>query len=116
MQSFTELLQADLFLDRFSLPRVVRVSTKFAGDETIQSSSSQETFSSSGGTSSHKHETTELMDTQGELYLLFRQIKDRKIFHAVSAKGNGTSRKKGYMIPQEFQGEKYLTFIKLLTN
>lgn len=46
-----------------------------------------------------------MIDAQGELFLLFRQIKDRKVFHAVSAKGNGTSRKKGYIIPQEFQGK-----------
>lgn len=108
LQSHTELLPAELFLDRFSLPRVVRVTStpiKFGGDETIQSSSSN--GSSSGASTSlvsNKKDLQQSTKQNGELFLLFRHLKNRKICHGLNMK-NGTARKKGVMIPQEFQGK-----------
>lgn len=111
-QSHIELLPADIFLDRFSMPRVVRVTTaalKFSV-ETIQSSSSN--GSSSGGSTSVLNGNTKKDHQQlstnskqnGELFLLFRHLKSRRICHGLNTK-NGAARKKGVMIPQEFQGE-----------
>ncbi|XP_037031015.1 uncharacterized protein LOC119070679 isoform X1 [Bradysia coprophila] len=95
-ESHTELLPADMFLERCPLPRVVRISSQF-GDETIQSSSSN----GSGSSASAKKDTKAKQN--GELCLLFRHLKNRKIYHGVSTK-NGSARKKGVMIPQEFPG------------
>lgn len=120
-QSQTELLQAEVFLERFSLPRVVRVLTapsKFSA-ETIQSSSSNGS-SSAGSTSiirsgASKKDTAEAAAAagatkqNGELFLLFRHLKNRKICHGLNTK-NGSTRKKGVMIPQEFQGKQMCTF------
>lgn len=97
LQSHTELLPADMFLERCPLPRVVRISSQF-GDETIQSSSSN----GSGSSASAKKDSKAKQN--GELCLLFRHLKNRKIYHGVSTK-NGSARKKGVMIPQEFPGE-----------
>lgn len=88
-----------MFLERIPLPRVVRISSQF-GDETIQSSSSNGSSSSSGV----KKDSLLKNKQNGELCMLFRHLKSRKIFHGVSMK-NGSARKKGVLIPQEFPGE-----------
>lgn len=97
-QSHTELLPADMFLERCPLPRVVRISSQFS-DETIQSSSSN-----GSGSSGVKKDSIIKNKQNGELCLLFRHLKNRKIYHGLSMK-NGSARKKGVMIPQEFPGE-----------
>ncbi|XP_036321735.1 uncharacterized protein LOC118735860 isoform X2 [Rhagoletis pomonella] len=196
-ESQHEPLPADIFLDRYSLPRVVRISykTKFS-DETLQSSSSNgsstattnttgtsasvsnssvsacgltvaintgtssSTASSSGNVNAHSsgatntsssgggggggggggsggsadrvgskqhstpHNTTppatttqsnttingnsntdvENREDHGELFLLYRLIRQRHIFHGHNAKTAAASRKKGVLIPQEFPG------------
>ncbi|XP_053960757.1 uncharacterized protein LOC128864965 [Anastrepha ludens] len=194
-ESQHEPLPADIFLDRYSLPRVVRISykTKFS-DETLQSSSSNgsstattnttgtsasnssvsacgltvaintgtssSTASSSGNVNAHSsgatntsssgggggvgggggssgervgskhstpHNTTppsasatatqsnttingnsnadaEQREDHGELFLLYRLIRQRHIFHGHNAKTAAASRKKGVLIPQEFPG------------
>lgn len=109
MQSNPELLPADLFLERFSLPRVVRISKKYS-DETMQSSSSNGSSSASAVSSTsitNKKESMELTQpNNGELFLLYRYLRNRKIYHGINAK-NGANRKKGVMIPQEFSGKSF---------
>ncbi|XP_054083954.1 uncharacterized protein LOC105212045 [Zeugodacus cucurbitae] len=183
-ESQHEPLPADIFLDRYTLPSVVRISykTKFS-DETLQSSSSNgsstatthttgtsasnssvsacgmtvaintgtssSTASSSGNVNaqssgatntsssgervhskhSTSHGTTSTANTaaaasatqsntaingngnadadhrdHGELFLLYRLIRQRHIFHGHNAKTAAASRKKGVLIPQEFPG------------
>ncbi|XP_013101038.2 uncharacterized protein LOC106082853 [Stomoxys calcitrans] len=41
---------------------------------------------------------------QGELFLLYRLVRQRNIFHGHNTKTTAASRKKGVMIPQEFPG------------
>lgn len=53
----------------------------------------------------------DLVQPNGELYLLYRHLRNRKIYHGFNAK-NGSSRKKGVMIPQEFSG-KFCLFVFL---
>lgn len=116
-QSCPELLPADVFLDKFSLPRVVRISMakKEFSDETMQSSSSNGSSSTSAVSSTgviHKTTTKDSTDPQqpnGELFLLYRYLRNRKIYHGINAK-NGANRKKGVMIPQEFSGKSKLPF------
>lgn len=93
-----------MFLERCPLPRVVRISSQF-GDETIQSSSSN----GSGSSSCAKKDSMLKTKQNGELCLLFRHLKNRKIYHGLSMK-NGSARKKGIMIPQEFPGELTILF------
>jgi len=108
-ESNPELLPADVFLEKFSLPRVVRISAKKEfSDETMQSSSSNGSSSASANSSTGviQKTTKDMTDTQqpnGELFLLYRYLRNRKIYHGVNAK-NGANRKKGVMIPQEFSG------------
>lgn len=145
-QSQTDPLSVDVFLDRYSLPRVVRISykTKFS-NETLQSSSSNgsstSTQSSSGTTGSssssgagvvgsnsnnnnsnspngnpnsqsnnNKCNNSSESDLQnsGELFLLYRLIRQRHIFHGHNAKTGVANRKKGVMIPQEFPGNVFV--------
>lgn len=107
-------MPADVFLEKFSLPRVVRISTKKEfSDETMQSSSSNGSSGTSAVSSTGViNKTKDLTDTtqpNGELYLLYRHLRNRKIYHGINAK-NGANRKKGVMIPQEFSGESLLCF------
>lgn len=104
-------MPAERFLDRFTLPRVVRTTTVTAaaaassaavsatsGDDTIQSSSSH------GSSTAATAAATVPAPDKGELCMLYKQVKNRKIYHGFNAK-SGASRKKGVMVPQEFQGE-----------
>lgn len=102
-QSNTDLLQAELFLERFSLPRVVRVvMQKCAGHEATTSSSSSASTSSLSPNSGASA-LPAVNETKGELFLLYRHLRNRKLYHGVNAK-NGANRKKGVLIPQEFSG------------
>lgn len=111
-------MPADVFLEKFSLPRVVRISMKKEfSNETMQSSSSNGSSSTSAVSSAASstgviNKTKDLTDTtqpNGELFLLYRHLRNRKIYHGINAK-NGANRKKGVMIPQEFSGESSLSF------
>lgn len=77
-------------------------------DETMQSSSSNGSSSASANSSSSvTNKTKEMTDStqpNGELFLLYRYLRNRKIYHGINAK-NGANRKKGVMIPQEFSGK-----------
>ncbi|XP_073822581.1 imaginal disc development protein B4 [Musca autumnalis] len=169
--SQNDTLPVEEFLERYSLPRVVRISyrTPFS-NETLQSSSSNNsstiTSTSSAScegekvvvqSSSTTHETSAVSsnsnsntgtssstssgighndhviqtldsnsgsdtsttkvlanagnnvqnttdDEQGELFLLYRLVRQRNIYHCHNAKTAVTNRKKGVMIPQEFPG------------
>ncbi|XP_050100634.1 uncharacterized protein LOC126581189 [Anopheles aquasalis] len=151
-ESLTEPLVADQFLERFSLPRVIRLtytssSTSCAGsavsastagalaagpttgDHTMTSSSSAESSSTAersgsgggGGVSKAKSKkatkasassstgtTTTTTAAGGDLFLLYRYMKSYKSYHVFNTKA-GTSRKKGYKIPQDYPG--YFSFI-----
>ncbi|XP_037928062.1 uncharacterized protein LOC119662503 isoform X2 [Teleopsis dalmanni] len=135
-----EPLPADIFLERFSLPRVAILTykTKFS-DETLQSSSSNGsstvTSSSSAGGNVGKNSgttgTSSSNNTTGssgsakrgkaalkqcsseqeneELFVLYRLVRDRQIFHGHNSKTSAANLKKGVLIPQEFPG--YFSFI-----
>lgn len=98
-----------MFLERITLPRVVQISMKkeFA-DGTMQSASSNGSCGASANTAnSVTNKSKEVADSaqpNGELFLLHRYLRNRKIFHGVNAK-NGAARKKSVLIPQEFSGE-----------
>lgn len=136
--SQTDPLPAEVFLDRYSLPRVVRISyAKKFSHETLQSSSSNgsstSTQSSNASSSAsvgqsnsnnnnnnnhnHHHNTngggsnnnksnsgSDFIKENGELFLLYRLIQQRHIYHGHNAKTGVAHRKKGVMIPQEFPG------------
>lgn len=72
----------------------------------MQSSSSNESSSSSSLEKKHDSQS-------GELFLLFRHIKNRKNYHGFNPKHAG-SRKKGVKIPMEYTGKisilNYLNF------
>lgn len=121
-QSNHELLPAELFLERFSLPRVVRVVQQKVYHEATSSSSNvsaASTPTSNSPMSTMVATNTSTIDANagnvvataanvestngGELFLLYRYLRNRKIYHGVNAK-NGASRKKGVLIPQEFSG------------
>lgn len=159
LQSQQEALPADVFLERHSLPRVVRILlASKSSNETLQSSSSHGSStaassssstgtkpagtttssgntdtgtgthsSSSGGSASgtgtgtgpgfapgHKmHSTRHSSSSNGggtppghdELFLLYRQVRQRNIYHGHNAKSQASQRKKSVLIPQEFPGE-----------
>lgn len=119
-QSNTETLPADLFLERFSLPRVVRLThtttaaattnatTEFS-DETLKSSISNGSSNASASSSPHSVTSKKqvIESTNGELYLLYRYLRARKMYHGVNAKNGSTNRKKGVIIPQDFPGTEY---------
>ncbi|XP_055851643.1 uncharacterized protein LOC129915942 isoform X2 [Episyrphus balteatus] len=137
--SQTDPLPAEVFLDRYSLPRVVRISYKMKfSHETLQSSSSNgsstSTQSSTASSSAsvgqsnnnnnnnhhhhnqHHHNAnngngnnnnksnSDFLKENGELFLLYRLIQQRHIYHGHNAKTGVAHRKKGVMIPQEFPG------------
>lgn len=157
-ESQQEALPADVFLERHSLPRVVRILlASKSSNETLQSSSSHGSStaassssstgtkptgtttssgntdtgtgthsSSSGGSASgtgtgtgpgfapgHKmHSTRHSSSSNGggtppghdELFLLYRQVRQRNIYHGHNAKSQASQRKKSVLIPQEFPG------------
>ncbi|KAH8260441.1 hypothetical protein KR026_012411 [Drosophila bipectinata] len=155
--SSEEALPADVFLERYSLPRVVRIwHTSKSSNETLQSSSSHGSStaassssstgtkpagttpssvntdtgtgthsSSSGGSASgtgtgsgsgfapgQQMNSTRPSSSNGggtppghdELFLLYRQVRQRSIYHGHNAKSQASQRKKSVLIPQEFPG------------
>lgn len=137
-----EPLPADVFLERHSLPRIVRISyTNKSSNETLQSSSSHgsstaasssssagvkqqysgssnhngnnnhdvgtngtgTTSSSSGGSGNHHSSSAPGHD---ELFLLYRMVLQRHIYHGYNAKSQASQRKKTVLIPQEFPGKR----------
>ncbi|XP_037825387.1 uncharacterized protein LOC119613446 [Lucilia sericata] len=176
-ESQNEPLQVEEFLERYSLPRVVRISYKtLFSNETLQSSSSNNsstatsnsstsakntapatsssndanmlssnsnsnTGTSSSSTSSgmgvgvnanpssqtlgsnssnnsggktlpmegnqtndNANHNGQHEEEQGELFLLYRLVRQRHIYHGHNSKTTAANRKKGVMIPQEFPG------------
>ncbi|XP_065358104.1 uncharacterized protein B4 [Calliphora vicina] len=180
-ESQNEPLQVEEFLERYSLPRVVRISYKtLFSNETLQSSSSNNsstatsnsstsaknaaapaaatsssdanmlssnsnsntgtssssTSSGLGGVGVSANPTSQTLgsnssnnsggkslanegnqtvndnanhngqhdEEQGELFLLYRLVRQRHIYHGHNAKTTAANRKKGVMIPQEFPG------------
>ncbi|XP_017857634.1 PREDICTED: uncharacterized protein LOC108610200 isoform X2 [Drosophila arizonae] len=129
-------LPADVFLERYPLPRVVRIlySSK-SSNETLQSSSSNgsSTAASSNSSTGVKQQSQSQSQSQSqlqlqshsqqqvnepvttssssagscpqpghdELFLLYRLVRHRIIYHGHNAK---TQRKKWVLIPQEFPG------------
>ncbi|XP_023163987.2 uncharacterized protein LOC111594769 isoform X2 [Drosophila hydei] len=121
-------MPAEVFLERYSLPRVVRIlySSK-SSNETLQSSSSHgsSTAASSNSSTGVKQQSqlqlqshsqqqvnepgTNSTSSAGscpqpghdELFLLYRLVRQRIIYHGHNAK---TQRKKWVLIPQEFPG------------
>lgn len=81
----------------------------------MQSSSSNGSSASAGSSTGNKKDSLELAQPNGELFLLYRHFRNRKIYHGFNAK-NGSSRKKGVMIPQEFSGKLYLYLNLLLSR
>ncbi|XP_060666807.1 uncharacterized protein LOC132798833 [Drosophila nasuta] len=136
-----EPLPADVFLERYPLPRVARfLYPSKNSNETLQSSSSHgsstaASSSSSGGLkashstsngnsndantgttssssgSSGNHQQQQLhnnsINTLGfsdEVFLLYRLVRQRDIYHGYNAKLQASQRKKTVLIPQEFPG------------
>ena len=127
-------MSAESFLDRYSLPRIARlIAPKAFYDEQQQQKHSnsssilgkskklstvnhylhQHPITSNANqltTATNNSETNSSDDIKadnnnnGELFLLYRHLKKYKVYHAVNAK-NGTNRKKGIKIPQDFTGE-----------
>ncbi|KAH8404932.1 hypothetical protein KR222_011059 [Zaprionus bogoriensis] len=149
--SSEEPLPADVFLERHSLPRIVRILyTNKSSNETLQSSSSHgsstvasssssagtskqqfnhnnnnnnnssssnnnndggmgtgTTSSSSGGSGGHQHQLqhhNSIAPGHDELFLLYRMVLQRSIYHGYNAKSQASQRKKTVLIPQEFPG------------
>ncbi|CAD7086262.1 unnamed protein product [Hermetia illucens] len=102
-----EPLPAETFLERYPPPRVVFVSykPKFS-HETLQSSSSNGSSSTNSLTSTTNKNPTGGTNKlgSGDLYLIYRYISERKIYHGYNSKSGANSRKKGVMLPQEFPG------------
>ncbi|XP_030554776.1 uncharacterized protein LOC115758342 isoform X1 [Drosophila novamexicana] len=132
-----EPLPADVFLERHSLPRVVRIlySSK-SSNETLQSSSSHGsstaassssstgpkqqqqlanesgngtgtgtgTNSSSSAGSGNHNSSSCVQPGHDELFLLYRLVRQRHIYHGHNAKSQASQRKKTVLIPQEFPG------------
>lgn len=112
-ESAPEPLFAEQFVEKFSLPRVVRLSYTSdgasgtsSGDQTMTSSSSAESTSTSER--KKKKKTAISSPSNGELFLLYRFMRSYKIFHVFNTK-SGTNRKKGYKIPQDYPG--YFSFL-----
>uniref|UniRef100_A0A182SZ87 Uncharacterized protein n=1 Tax=Anopheles maculatus TaxID=74869 RepID=A0A182SZ87_9DIPT len=117
-ESTTEPLFAEQFLERFSLPRVIRLSYTSStspggqGDQTMTSSSSAESSStaerpssgSKGGGKSKKGKGSATIG--GDLFLLYRYMRSYRSYHVFNTKA-GTSRKKGYKIPHDFPGKTF---------
>ncbi|XP_055372152.1 putative uncharacterized protein DDB_G0277255 [Condylostylus longicornis] len=102
-ESQTDPLSAEVFLDRYSLPRVVRISYKQKfSHETLQSSSSNGSSSTQSSASLSKNDGSSKQN--GELYLLYRHLRQRYVYHGFNTKTGIANRKKGVMIPQEFPG------------
>ena len=115
-QSKPELLISDTFLDRFTLPRIARLIAPKSFYEVHHQQQQSQSNSLLSKKKSNQYapqlpspqstnSTGDDCSTNGELFLLYKHLKNYKIYHAVNAK-NGTNRKKGIKIPQDFTGER----------
>lgn len=85
-----------MFLDKYPLPRVVRLSY----DENMCT----DTIASFSSTESAEGKPAAIKAGNGEIFLLYRHLKDHKVYHVMNAKAS-SSRKRGVRIPQDFQGK-----------
>ncbi|EAA12152.5 AGAP007774-PA, partial [Anopheles gambiae str. PEST] len=129
-ESTTEPLFAEQFLERFSLPRVIRLSytsssssssvspaagSGHQGDQTMTSSSSAESSSTAERPTSgskgkgKKGKAGQGGPLGGVLFLLYRYMRGYRSYHVFNTKA-GTSRKKGYKIPHDFPGKSLRSF------
>ena len=129
-ESTTEPLFAEQFLERFSLPRVIRLSytsssssssvspapgSGHQGDQTMTSSSSAESSSTAERPTSgskgkgKKGKAGQGGPIGGDLFLLYRYMRGYRSYHVFNTKA-GTSRKKGYKIPHDFPGKSLRSF------
>ena len=53
----------------------------------------------------HNNGASHADEEQGELFLLYRLVRQRHIYHGHNSKSTAANRKKGVMIPQEFPGK-----------
>uniref|UniRef100_A0A336M7L0 CSON013306 protein n=1 Tax=Culicoides sonorensis TaxID=179676 RepID=A0A336M7L0_CULSO len=98
-ESISDPLPVELFLDKFALPRIVRLSY----DENISTLNTMTSFSSNESNNNNTSMEVEKMKPKnGDLLLLYRHLKDHKVYHLMNAKQS--SRKRGIRIPQDFQG------------
>lgn len=72
-----------------------------SSDTSVMKMAANESSATIGGNNNQRANDEE----QGELFLLYRLVRQRNIYHGHNAKSATTSRKKGVMIPQEFTGE-----------
>lgn len=94
-ESNPEPLPANIFLERYSLPRVIRLKYDDKFNTLLSSSSNDSSLSDK--------KSDGKADLNGELFLLYRHLKGRRIYHGFNSK-SGTNKKKGVKIPQEYQG------------
>lgn len=104
-ESNPEPLPANVFLEKYSLPRVLRIKTGCTFNTLLSSSSNDSSLSDkkSGSDASGGVGAGGANEIAGELFLAYRYVKERKIYHGYNSK-NGTNKKKGLKIPQEYQG------------
>lgn len=104
-ESNPEPLPANIFLERYTLPRVLRIKTGCTFNTLLSSSSNDSSLSDkkSGSDASGGGVGAGANEIAGELFLAYRHVKERKIYHGYNSK-NGTNKKKGLKIPQEYQG------------
>lgn len=90
----------EVFLDKYSLPRVVRLSydENMCTDTIASFSSTESTHNDAKNNGKHSNTTM-----NGEIFLLYRHLKDHKVYHVMNAKAS-SNRKRGIRIPQDFQG------------
>lgn len=109
-------MSAESFLDHYSLPRIARLmaqkssSIDSSGKKAVPSTTTvcDTTASSTNCSDELKLSSQLLLDSNnncGELFLLYRHLKNYKVYHAVNAKSSSNNRKKGIKIPQDFTGE-----------
>ncbi|XP_063698932.1 uncharacterized protein LOC134829660 [Culicoides brevitarsis] len=99
--SISDPLPVEHFLDKFPLPRVVRLTY----DENVVCTNTMTSFSSNESNNNNTTTSMEIEKTKpknGDLLLLYRHLKDHKVYHLMNAKAS--SRKRGIKLPQDFQG------------
>ena len=78
--------------------------------QTLGSNSSNNSAANKSITNDGNHTTNDSSnhnndEEQGELFLLYRLVRQRHIYHGHNSKSTAANRKKGVMIPQEFPGK-----------
>lgn len=103
-------MSAESFLDRYSLPCIARLMAQKTMSSIDSSKKAVQSTTTSDSTPTNcsdelKSSTLDSNNNCGELFLLYRHLKNYKVYHAVNAKSSSNSRKKGIKIPQDFTGE-----------